>query len=187
VLAVEPSNDSQTSLRPYVESDEDLAARAATDAEALATLYRRHFERIARYVGRRVMTTHEAEDVTAQAFLAMVRGLPKWRRTGVPVLAWLYRLATNSIVTWSRRRRLRKFFGLVTEPLDERTAPRDDAEELRHALTQIPEPFQTALTLHYLEELPVETVAAVMNAAAGTIKSRLARGRELLRQRLEPR
>lgn len=185
MLAIERNKSDETAVEPI--SDEDLAERARADSAAMAVLYRRYFTRISAYVGRRITSRHEAEDVTAQTFLAMVRGLPKWRRTAVPVVAWLYRLATNEIVNWSRRQRLRRFFGLTVDPTSPATSASDDTEELRLALLETPEPFQTALALHYLEQLSIENIAAALNVAHGTVKSRLSRGRELLRQRLESR
>jgi RNA polymerase sigma-70 factor, ECF subfamily len=165
--------------------DEELAVLAKTNALALASLYRRHVSRIAQYVARRVSPGHEAEDITAQVFLAMVRGLPKWSPTRAPFIAWLYRLAINAIISWTRRQRFRRWVGLGSDPTAREGKPMDDAEELHVALRQTPEPYQRTLILHYIEQLPVTTVAQVLGIAEGTVKSRLTRGRTLLKQILE--
>lgn len=166
--------------------DEELAERAKSDKQALANLYRRHVDRISRYVSRRISSQHEAEDVTAQVFLAMVRGLSSWSPSDVPFIAWLFRLATNAIVSWTRRQKFRRWIGLSSEPTVCHR-PRDDAEELHVALQSVPEPFQRTLVLHYIEQLSVITVAQVLGIAEGTVKSRLTRGRALLKQILESR
>jgi RNA polymerase sigma-70 factor (ECF subfamily) len=60
-------------------------------------------------------------------------------------------------------------------------------EELRlvlRAMQQIPIDFQVALELYYWEEMPVTDIAEVLEVAEGTVKSRLWRGRELLRQEI---
>lgn len=181
---IEPANT--TMCDPFSGlSDEELAGYAKTDGSAMANLYRRHFVRISRFVARRVSPGHEAEDVTAQVFLSMVRGLPKWSPTQSPFIAWLYRLAINAIISWSRRQRLRRWFGLSVDPLDRNSKPMDDAEELHVALRLTPEPYQRTLTLHYIEQLPVATVAQILGVAEGTVKSRLARGRTQLKRILE--
>lgn len=168
-------------------SDEELAELAKSDELAFSALYRRHVDRIARYVARRIATGHEVEDVTAQVFLAMVKGLPGWKPGDVPFIAWLYRLATNAIISWTRRQRLRRWIGLSSEPTAIPSPPQDDAEELHFALRQIPEPFQRTLILHYLEQLPVNTVAQILGVAEGTVKSRLTRGRSMLKRIIESR
>ncbi len=55
------------------------------------------------------------------------------------------------------------------------------------ALLQVPEPFQRVLVLHYIEQLPVTTVAQILGVPEGTIKSRLTRGRCILKQVLDSR
>lgn len=110
---------------------------------------------------------HEAEDEKAQVFLAMVKGLPGWIPSDVPFIAWFYRLATNAIISLTRRQRLRRWIGLSLEPTAIPSPPQDDAEELHPALRQILEPFQRTLILHYLEQLPVNTMAQILGNAGG--------------------
>jgi RNA polymerase sigma-70 factor (ECF subfamily) len=171
----------------FASSDETLAEMAKSNEQALTVLYRRHIDRIARYVAHHIRSKHDAEDVTSQVFMAMVRGLPKWKDKQVPFVAWLYRLATNAIYSWMRRQRFRKWIGLGSDPTTNAIVPQDDIEEVRFALQQLPEPFQQTLALHYLEQLSVTTVAQVLGIAEGTVKSRLTRGRALLKELLEKR
>jgi RNA polymerase sigma-70 factor, ECF subfamily len=166
------------------EGEHELIERAKTDLEALASLYRRHQPRIAAYVLRRVGNTHEAEDLVSSVFLAMVRGLAGYRAGDAPFVAWLYRIATNEINRSMRKRRIRRFFGLGAEIAGASVQP-DDHEPLRRALAELPLHFQTVLSLHYLEELSIAEISAVTGSPPGTIKSRLSRGRELLRARLK--
>jgi RNA polymerase sigma-70 factor, ECF subfamily len=166
-----------------VEEEAALVERAKTDPQALTVVYRRYEPRIAAYVVRRIGRTHEAEDVVASVFLAMVRGLASYRAGQAPFVAWLYRIASNEINRSIRKRRIRSFFGLYTE-IATPAESTDEAEQLRVALSQLPLHYQTALSLHYLEDLSINEVAAVVGSAPGTVKSRLARGRELLKARL---
>lgn len=166
-------------------SDEELADIAKTDESALAALYRRHVDRIARYVSRRIRQQQEAEDVTSQVFMAMVRGLPKWKSGQAPFLAWLYRLATNAMISWHRRQKLRQWIGFSSEPVGKQSPPRDDVEELQFALQQLREPYLSTISLHYIEQLPIAMVAKVMGVSEGTVKSRLSRGRARLKEILE--
>jgi RNA polymerase sigma-70 factor (ECF subfamily) len=160
-----------------------LIESAKRDPQAMALLYRRHQPRISRYILRRLGDEHEAEDLTANVFLAMVAALPRYRCGKTPLAAWLYRIATNEIHAWIRRRRLRRFLGLSDELAAQRDC-RDECEAVRCALAELPLHFQTAVALHHLEELSIEEVSQITRVPPGTVKSRLSRGRELLRAKL---
>lgn len=157
-----------------------LVERAAHDPEAMSLLFRQHHGPIARYLLRRTGNHSLAEDLTSEVFLTMVRYLPRYRQRGTPFRSWLYRLATNQVNRWARRQQRMK-----QQPMPELACSREginhEAAYLRHALLRVPLHFQNALALHYLEELSVEEVATILGCALGTVKSRLARGREVLR------
>ena len=57
-------------------------------------------------------------------------------------------------------------------------------EELRRALTRIPEKERTAIVLPYFEDLPVKEIASIMQIPAGTVKYHLSVGRDHLRQHI---
>jgi RNA polymerase sigma-70 factor (ECF subfamily) len=75
--------------------------------------------------------------------------------------------------------------------VDERTSPFDDMArtEIRarveDALREVSEPYRTTLVLRDMEELSYEEIAEVMDVSLGTVKSRLTRGREALKKKLE--
>ncbi|MBA3314004.1 MAG: RNA polymerase sigma factor [Planctomycetota bacterium] len=173
-------------------SEYELIEQAKSDPKALGLLYRRHQPRISAYVARRVGNSHEAEDIVAEVFLAMVRHLPRYRFSNAPLKAWLYRVATNEINRRLRKRRCRILLGIekaadgASASSDEaESASSDEAEEVRLALSRLPTRFQSVLTLHYLEQLSVEEVALVLGCAEGTVKSRMSRGREMMRDQVE--
>lgn len=164
-----------------------LVEAAKRDPEALAQLYRGYQPLIARYVLRRVGQAAAAEDLVADVFLAMVRYLPRYRVGATPFRAWLYRIATNRINRWARWQRRRAWKELkhdVPDTTDNEGARRNEAAHVRAALLTLPIHFQSVLALHYLEDFGISTIAQVLGCAEGTVKSRLARGRALLRKTL---
>jgi RNA polymerase sigma-70 factor (ECF subfamily) len=170
------------------DSEAQLVERAKREPEAMAQLYREHRLPIARYVLRRVADRGEAEDIVAEVFLTMVRCLPRYRQRGAPFRAWLYRLATDQIGRWARRRRRRMVRQLNDEIGQQASAAQQDqAELLRLGLAALPARFQSVLSLHYLEELSIAEIAQILRCAEGTVKSRLCRGRDMLRTKLERR
>jgi RNA polymerase sigma-70 factor (ECF subfamily) len=164
------------------EAEHRLIEAAKSDPQALAQLYRQHYEAISRHVVRRVGRIGVAEDLVADVFLAMVRYLPRYRVGATPFRAWLYRLATNRVnrwARWERRRTCRKLHDMPSAV--QAGDPAQKADHLRSALLTLPTAFQSVLSLHYLEEMSVREIAQVVGCAEGTVKSRLSRGRELLR------
>ena len=83
--------------------DRELVARAVTDPEAFAELYRRHVDPIYRFAYRRSGSREVAEDVTSATFEKALRGLDRfeWRDGGVR--AWLYRIASHELIDHHRR------------------------------------------------------------------------------------
>jgi len=170
-----------------IDGERELVERAKHDRDAFATLYRRHYQTIGRYIFRRVGDRHLTDDLVADVFMIALQNLPRYRHRGLPFRSWLYRIATNCVNRWARRSRKRRFRQLDTPLADERIAPPDEAtksNEARQALLKLAPKFQAALVLHYIEGMSIEDNAAVCGCRTGTVKSRLSRGREALRQHL---
>jgi len=169
------------------DDEHELVEQAKRDRNAFGVLYRRHYRPIAGYVFRRVGDRHIAEDLVADAFMLAMQAIPRYRSRGLPVRAWLYRIATNRVNRWARRERKRLLRQLETDPVDPRQAvtPADTRDRARAALLVVAPKYQAVLALHYLEGMNVEDVALATGCRVGTVKSRLARGRDALRQCLQ--
>jgi len=85
------------------ETDESLAAVAATDPAAFAELYRRYVGRIYRYCDRRLRDQGLAEDATSQVFLKALESLQRKRIDNVA--SWLFSIAHNEVIDRYRRQR----------------------------------------------------------------------------------
>ena len=84
--------------------DERQAIEAAQkDPARFAELYERNFERVYAFIARRVRDRNEAEEVTSEVFHQALASLPQFQWRGVPFAAWLFRIASNSIVDRSKR------------------------------------------------------------------------------------
>jgi len=176
------------------DAEQELVARARHDAGAFAEIYRRHAHAIGGYVYRRVGDVHTTDDLVADVFLAAMRALPRYRIRGVPLRAWLYRIATNTVNRWAGRNKWRRFVRLEGDAVDAQVGSSADAgasdgdtEAARQALWSLSMKHQSVLALHYLEGLPIEEVAVVLGCRVGTVKSRLSRAREALRTKLQER
>jgi RNA polymerase sigma-70 factor, ECF subfamily len=126
-----------------------------------------------------------AEDMVQDAFAS---ALLRWRVLGgyQDPEAWVRRVAFRRAIDHHRRsaRQVRALLRLGPPP----TLPPVGAEhvDLVRALRRLPLAQREVLVLHYVAELPVERIAAELGVPAGTVKSRLARGRTALGHHLQP-
>ncbi|HNQ23990.1 MAG TPA: RNA polymerase sigma factor [Phycisphaerae bacterium] len=173
------------------EAEADLVERAKHDRDAFASLYRTHCRAVAGYVFRRTGDEHATDDLVGETFVAALRALPRYHWRGIPVRAWLLRIATHEVNRWARRQRraaLRNEPGAAALCSGaEADAAAWKAEVVRSAMLTLKPQYQSVLALHYLEGLPLDEVAAVTGWRLGTVKSRLARAREALRKTLSAR
>ncbi|MEO6629222.1 MAG: sigma-70 family RNA polymerase sigma factor [Aquihabitans sp.] len=171
---------------PVSEADLIAAARAG-DRRATDRLLRDHQARI--YAVCRRVTGNDADalDATQDAMIAVVRGLPSFDGRS-RFSTWVYRIATNSCLDELRRRKRRPFVGLPEES-DRHQAEAsvgdpgravDDRLLVEAGLRQLPEDFRVAVVLRDLCQLDYAEIAEVLDVPAGTVRSRISRGRSLL-------
>lgn len=147
------------------------------DASAVAVLYETYVQAIYRYIAYRVATTADAEDLTAEVFLKMVEGLPRYRFTGAPFEAWLYRIAAARIVDFRRRAQRRPQVALSETMTDgvplpeEQVQHNQEIETLRSALQQLSDEHQTILILRFIERRSHQEVADILGKSANAIKA----------------
>ena len=102
--------------------------------------------------------------------------------------AWLFRIAYNCFIDNLRRVPAPSASMDAPEVLHVADGSASDAafrhEELRRALTRIPEKERTAIVLHYFEDLPVKEIASIMQIPAGTVKYHLSVGRDHLKKHI---
>jgi RNA polymerase sigma-70 factor, ECF subfamily len=184
-LTIETKNTIALKLEEL--SEYEVVTLAKQDPLAISYLYRQHYGAIHRYVNRRIGNADDTNDIVAEVFMSMVRYLPRFRWTGAPFRCWLLVLTTTQINRWIRKKRFSNLWRSVesTEQLMANPTVKEDerVEPMRKALLALPLTFQTVLTLHYFEDLSVDAIAEIMNCRPGTVKSRMSRGRELLRQK----
>jgi RNA polymerase sigma-70 factor, ECF subfamily len=142
----------------------------------------------------------DAADVTQEVFLKAFRGIRSFRH-GSSLKTWLYRIAVRESLNYRRWfwRHLRfqhsieegqqegapEFEDTGTSPFEE-LASREIQDAVQHALGEVPAVFRAAVILRDLEGLSYEEVAEVLDVSVGTVKSRILRGRRMLREILEP-
>lgn len=174
-----------------VERQRDLIERAKRNPEDFGRLFQRYSPMLLNHVYRRTGDVHATEDLVADVFLSAMRAFPGFRYRGIGLHAWFLRIATNTVNRWARRKRRWTFAVLQVDPVDD---PRDSSmrdsagdERLQRALLALPPRFQAVLSLHHMEGLSVKETAQIIGCREGTVRSRLSRARDALREKLSER
>jgi RNA polymerase sigma-70 factor (ECF subfamily) len=171
------------------EDDDQLVESArAGDQQALDDLLRRHQDRIHAVCRRLVGNDADALDATQEALISVVRGLPRFDGRS-SFSTWVYRIATNAALDELRRRKRRPVVSLD----DERAGRREPAAggpsigqavgdrlDIDAALARVPIEFRTPVVLRDLCRLDYAEIAEVLEIPAGTVRSRISRGRTVL-------
>jgi RNA polymerase sigma-70 factor (ECF subfamily) len=125
----------------------------------------------------RVPTIADAEDLTAEVFVRMVKGLPAYEIGGAPFEAWLYRIAATRVTDFYRHASRHAQTELDetwsdTAPLPEEQMLQTQAlDHLRSALQRLPEDQQLILILRFVERKSHEEVAQILGKSVQAVKS----------------
>lgn len=169
-------------------SDATLATRAAAgDRTALDALLHRHADRVHGICRRVLRDPEDALDATQEALLAIARGIARFDGRS-QLTTWLYRVATNAALDEARRKQRRP---VASEAAVEVAAPGNPVADVvaTHldvdaALQSVPVEFRAAVALRDLADLDYATIAEILDVPIGTVRSRIARGRATLADRL---
>lgn len=181
-----PHGTDGTTPRSDPTHDLMVAARAG-DARAVEQLLTLHRPRIVVICRRVLRDDADADDAAQEALVAIVRGLGKFDGRS-SFATWSHRIATNVCLDELRRRTRRpqgepgeldRFEDGRPDPADE-VAASDDRTRLVAALDSLPEEFRLPVVLRDVADLDYATIAEQLDLPAGTVRSRIARGRARL-------
>lgn len=185
------------------EGDGTLVERArAGDRDAFEILVRRHHRRIYRTLLGITGNKEDAEDLTQMTFLKAFEHLGSFEGSA-RFSTWLTRIAINEGLQRLRRRRPMESLDDAGDEEDQEFRPRQirawtespeqalSRSEIRSVVEQelmhLPEKYRLVVMLRDLEELSTEETAQALGLGIAVVKTRLLRGRLMLRERLAPR
>jgi RNA polymerase sigma-70 factor, ECF subfamily len=170
-------------------TDEQLIARAAGgDLTAFELLYERHGNAVYRYAWLLCRSVPDAEDITQESFLALIRKPAAPERA--QLRTWLIAVARRQYL-WRCRNSARETGSEdleqpVVAGFDEELIRVERAEAVRQAVGSLPQMQREALFLFEFEGLSLADVAEVLNIEVNAVKARLYRARERLKRLLGP-
>jgi RNA polymerase sigma-70 factor (ECF subfamily) len=182
-----------------------VAELKAGSEEAYSWLIGEFHQPVYSLVYRIVADASDASDTTQDVFLKVFRGMKHFHGES-SLKTWIYRIAIHEASNrrrWWFRHKARE---TSIEPMEasqegdglalketlvdggespfENMAHKEVRARVEEELRKVPEPYRTTVVLRDLEEMSYEQIAEIMEISLGTVKSRLTRGREALRQRL---
>jgi len=161
-------------------NDNDVLAKAVQgDQEAFGVLYERYVGRIYNYVYYRTGNHHDAEDLTARVFFRAIRGINHYEDRGLPISAWLYRIAHNLVANWHRDKSRRPEilledgigFHIPLEHPETALMQDEEREHLMEIIRKLPSERQQLLILKFVDHLSNAEIGQIMGRTEGAIKS----------------
>jgi RNA polymerase sigma-70 factor, ECF subfamily len=149
------------------------------DHEAFGILYEQYVERIFNYVYYRTGNQHDAEDLTAKVFFRAMRRIPQYQERGLPVSAWLYRIAHNLVANWHRDRGRRPEIsldeGFASIPHSEHPEMTllhvEEQNNLLQIIRDLPPDRQQLIILKFVEHMSNAEIGQIMGKTEGAVKS----------------
>ncbi|MFD3261610.1 RNA polymerase sigma factor SigW [Paenibacillus lentus] len=170
------------------------------DQESFADLVDLYKDKIFHLAYRMLSNRHEAEDIVQETFLRVYKN---WERYDEKqkFSTWLYRIATNLCIDRLRKRKPNYYLdaemndqegldGYTLIPGDERTPESEyllseTQQTIHYAIEGLPAKYKSVIILRYLQELSLSEISDVLDMPVTTVKTRLHRGREFLRKKLQ--
>ncbi len=177
-------------LNKQLIQDELLIVRCQQgDRQALEDLVRLYEKRLLYYIRRLVGNEQDAWNILQDTWLKVLRSIDRLRDPRL-LTVWLYHIARNTIMDYRRGKyadilRFQQDDLMPDIPDDAESILLENVQLVHYALGQLSPPHREVLTLHFLEELPLEAIAAITNTSVGTVKSRLFYAKQNLKIQIE--
>ena len=152
------------------------------EREEAARLVEAHGQAVYRLAYARTGSREDAEDITQETFLRLVRAAPVFRDEA-HCRAWLLHVAMNSTRSLFRRPWRRR--DLPLEEAANAAAPDGERGDVLEAVLNLPERYRAPVHLFYYEGLTVEQIAKILGLREGAVRTRLSRARGMLRDMLK--
>lgn len=143
---------------------------------------------------------HEAEDIAQEAFLRAYVNIKSFNQD-LKFSTWLFRIATNLCIDRIRKKKpdyyldaevagtegLTMYSQIPSDtPLPEKELESLELQEtVQKEILKLPEKYRSAILLKYIEDLSLNEISEILDLPLGTVKTRIHRGREALRQQLK--
>ena len=186
-------NDKDLQQPQILELDDDfsLVKRFIDgDESTFRILVQRHKEKVRNIIFMTLNSTEAIDDIAQEVFITVYKNLKNFRFES-QFTTWLYRITVNKCKDYLRKKNVRRIFVPIKEADDkfnsEIPAETDDISNIvQNAISKLPYKLKVPLMLKDIEGFSYQEIAETMNIEIGTVKSRIFRAREGLKNILKP-
>ena len=155
----------------------DRRSRKRSENEAqLAALYESYYDRISRYAFVRLGNQADAEELAGEVFLRALESLDSYKERGVPMQAWLFRIAHNLIVDHYRKVKNQKTVSVDTVAIKSESDPEKqvmmefEVTRVKRALGRLTESQRKVIELRFFGGLTSEEAGQVLKKRPGAVR-----------------
>ncbi len=154
----------------------DKQEQKARYAAELSGLYEEYYDRITRYVFVHIGGKDDAEDIAGEVFLKALKSLDSYQERGIPMQAWLFKIAHNMVVDYLRKKSKFRTQDIETDmlPVDEDPAAiaenNFEMEKVQQAMQQLSPDQRQIIGLRFMGGLASKEVASIMNKTDGAVR-----------------
>ena len=142
----------------------------------LSDLYEEYYDKIARYAYLRVGKKDEAEDIAGEVFLRALKSLKSYRERGIPMQAWLFRIAHNLVVDYFRKTPKHQTVPIYDVQIESGVDPAKEAEQnaeierVRAAMEQLTGEQREVIRLRFFGQLTSKEAGQVLHKSDGAVR-----------------
>lgn len=172
-----------------IRKEYEILKCAQKDPAAFGELYEKYFDRIFNFIYRQTDDEELTADLTSQTFLNALNNLNRFEYRGVPVSAWLYRIAVNEVNKYYRKKKRTRVFSIEevrVKELIEQGTDNYDEEVIQRMLTylkELPTDMLEVLELRFFEEKDFREIAYILGITESGAKMRTYRALDRLRKK----
>jgi RNA polymerase sigma-70 factor (ECF subfamily) len=173
--------------RSDIATEEKEIEAAKQDPRAFGPLYNRYYARILQFVYGRTTSKDDARDITQQVFMSALENIGKYKSTGVPYSAFLFRVALNELNRFYRRSKVRQAVNIddeqvtdvMTEIGAENTGETD--AKLMKSLQQLNPEEMSLMQMRFFDKIPFKDLCEILEISETAAKARVYRLLERLK------
>jgi RNA polymerase sigma-70 factor (ECF subfamily) len=171
-----------------IQQEYAILERSKRNPRAFGELYERYFDRIFNFIYRQIDDEDVTADLCSQTFLSALRNVNRYEFRGVPFSAWLYRIASNEVNKYYRKKKRDNVFSLEevrVRELMEQTHEAWDEEVLQKLLVylkSLPTDMLQVLELRFFEDKDFKEIAFILDITESGAKMRTYRALDRLRK-----
>lgn len=173
-------------------SDHELANGAKHDVQFFSELFDRYFERVYQFHLFRIRQDQDAEDLTSETFTKVFQKIDTFREDGAPFSAWLFTIARNTLIDFTRKHKIKPESIDEIQPSDEPSKDFDMtkientvlSDKLWEAIRTLPEKQQQLWGLKLSADLPHRDIAEILGTTENNVNVMVNRSLKQLKRYL---